>query len=630
LPKIAAVGDMRKFLFLILFISAFGFLFYFSIQEAWAADVIVQSQVANGNDDAWEDYDNALGGGYGSMYVTSSEIRLKYYTFPEPDEAYLGGFRWVFSSPIPKDATINTAYASFYIFSTTYDDAKVELSFQDSSNPPTFQAVAYDISDRSVTSANVDWDDGSLGTGWKDTPSLVIPLQELVNKYDISALVLLTDQYVNSQWELRITSYNGNPTYAARLYVNYTPPAPPATLPAVTTDIATVDLSTNQATLNGTVTNTGGENCDKRGFVYGATSISTNPGNVAPGSSGYSNYVEDSGSYGTGSFTKVQSLTVGSVMYYRVYAHNSAGYSYGEEKRVVAYQESGSEESFSISIIIDQLCDPKEDFTGECQSLVLYGDQSYLNVKWDAHYKDNVEREIGVECYLNCPSPSDDIKTNCAAYENLTNYCSYKSLTGYGFCTIVDPGYLFKGQINNVTCSFYDPSNPDIQYSPYPNRTFKPIDFDVYSVFGGSLTVGEPFVLPANVRNFGLFAGNFTSNISALVKPHLIYIENPITMIENLKYNDIVEIYSKVTFLSAEKINLKVLVKSNLDRTTCSGSGDCGYLGSGAECIGSACWKRTTVEINPRMSSLPEFNWTGLLQIIIISTVVVFFSKRKS
>jgi hypothetical protein len=583
-----------------------------AIYNLTTTGIVIQSQVASSSDDAYEDAYNNI------VYPTSAQIRMKYYLTPEPDEDYEAGFRWVVT--IPKDSTINTAYASFYIPSTSYDDASgIRLAFQKNGNPPSFSSGL--ISTRPLTSSmSVSWSN-SLGTGWITTPSLAGSLQEVVNLYDVTALVLITHWNANSgNWELGVNSYDydGAHTYAPKLYVDYTPPAPPPALPTVTTDIATINLSTNQATLNGTVTATGGENPDHR-YIYWDTDASGEP---------YANYV-DLGAGGTGGFSTTITLTPGITYYYQARAHNSAGDGKGNERGVVTYQASGFEQSFLTSILYP-LCKPNDDFTGTCQNLALYGDLSYLNVKWNASYLNNVEREIGIECYLNCPNPGDNITKNCAAYENLTNYCSYKSLTGYGFCTIVKPGYLFKGQINNVTCSFYDPANPTVNYLPYPNRTFKPINFDVYSALNGSVTVGKPFALPVNVRNLGLFAGNFTSNTSALVKPQLISIENPIGLIENLKYNNIGEIYSKVTFLSAEKINFKVLVKSNIDPSTCSISADCSYLGSDAECIASKCWKRITVEINSGMSSLPEFNWTGLLQIIILSTVVVFFSKRKS
>jgi len=72
-------------------------------------------------------------------------------------------------------------------------------------------------------------------------------------------------------------------------------------------------------------------NCDKRGFVYGKSSQS-DPGDTAPGASGYDDYVEEEGDFGTGSFeltlTALDELTT---YYFRAYAHNPYGYAYGGE-----------------------------------------------------------------------------------------------------------------------------------------------------------------------------------------------------------------------------------------------------------------------------------------------------------
>lgn len=105
---------------------------------------------------------------------------------------------------------------------------------------------------------------------------------------------------------------------------------PPVSLPTVTTQAVT-GIAEETATGNGNITNTGGENNDKRGFVYDTSSQSL-PGDVAPGSSGYGSFVEDSGSYGTGAFTKtLTDLFAGQTYYVRAYSHNSEGYSYGGE-----------------------------------------------------------------------------------------------------------------------------------------------------------------------------------------------------------------------------------------------------------------------------------------------------------
>ena len=101
-------------------------------------------------------------------------------------------------------------------------------------------------------------------------------------------------------------------------------------LPTVTTQAAS-SVAEETATGNGNITATGGENCDTHGIVY-STSTHGAPGNVAPASSGYESVASSSGSYGTGAFTdSLTSLAPATQYYARAYAHNSAGYAYGDE-----------------------------------------------------------------------------------------------------------------------------------------------------------------------------------------------------------------------------------------------------------------------------------------------------------
>lgn len=107
------------------------------------------------------------------------------------------------------------------------------------------------------------------------------------------------------------------------------------TAPTVSTQ-AFSDIQKITAAGNGNITNTGGENCDKRGIVYGTTSHG-DPGNVAPGASGYDAFEEETNSFGTGAFTlSLTGLIPGQTYYGRAYGHNSAGYSYGGEEVFVA------------------------------------------------------------------------------------------------------------------------------------------------------------------------------------------------------------------------------------------------------------------------------------------------------
>ncbi|GAJ16043.1 unnamed protein product, partial [marine sediment metagenome] len=111
--------------------------------------------------------------------------------------------------------------------------------------------------------------------------------------------------------------------YKPKLVVTYTV----VTAPTVTAQAAT-DKEDTTATTNGNITNNGGEDCDKRGVVYD-TETHVDPGNVAPGASGYASFAEDAGTYGTGPFTKaISELPPGTTIYYRMYAHNSKGYDY--------------------------------------------------------------------------------------------------------------------------------------------------------------------------------------------------------------------------------------------------------------------------------------------------------------
>jgi len=78
---------------------------------------------------------------------------------------------------------------------------------------------------------------------------------------------------------------------------------------------------TTHATLNGTITATGGENCTQRGFEWGYSTGS------------YPNSWTESGSFGAVAFNHpVTGLTNAATVFYRAKAYNSAGWGYGGEQ----------------------------------------------------------------------------------------------------------------------------------------------------------------------------------------------------------------------------------------------------------------------------------------------------------
>jgi hypothetical protein len=91
--------------------------------------------------------------------------------------------------------------------------------------------------------------------------------------------------------------------------------------PTVTTQAAT-GICEGVGTLHGTITDTGGENCDERGFEWGL--VSGGP---------YPNSWTEAGSFGAGAFSHAfTDFPTGTKIYYRAKAHNSGGWSYGSEK----------------------------------------------------------------------------------------------------------------------------------------------------------------------------------------------------------------------------------------------------------------------------------------------------------
>ena len=125
---------------------------------------------------------------------------------------------------------------------------------------------------------------------------------------------------------VRFRIYNGN-TAARHVYIYEVdfweiPTVPPT----VQTNDAT-DVEYHQATLNGNITDDGGESADERGFDWGEQ----------PGA--YIDGWTEQGAFGTGAFShQITGLDPDKTYYFRAKAHNSAGWAYGEEKSFTTQQ----------------------------------------------------------------------------------------------------------------------------------------------------------------------------------------------------------------------------------------------------------------------------------------------------
>jgi hypothetical protein len=93
-----------------------------------------------------------------------------------------------------------------------------------------------------------------------------------------------------------------------------------ASTPTVTTEAAS-SIGQTSATFNGTITDTGGENADVRGFAWGTASTLSGEDTAT---------TTQNGSFPAESFTESgQTLVCNTTYYARAYAHNSGGYGYG-------------------------------------------------------------------------------------------------------------------------------------------------------------------------------------------------------------------------------------------------------------------------------------------------------------
>jgi len=228
---------------------------------------------------------------------------------------------------IPKGSTINSVNFHVYCTGRYGSGVKKSILYGDKDLDASLPTSLYDFRAKVATDAFYDFDLFNIEkVGDTQDISITNVVKEIVEDPDwesgnnIGLILAEFDSDFNS-----CVSFGelGN----SYIEINYTPPI---TRPTVTTQNAT-NITSSRARLNGTITDTGGENCTRRGFVLD-TSSHGDPGNVAPSSSGYSDWWYEDGSYGTGSYyINVAGLSRKTTYYVRAFAKNSKGYDYGNE-----------------------------------------------------------------------------------------------------------------------------------------------------------------------------------------------------------------------------------------------------------------------------------------------------------
>jgi hypothetical protein len=188
-----------------------------------------------------------------------------------------------------------------------------------------------DVTALPTTSASVSWSSGTVSSNTRITSGdIKTVIQEIVDRGGFvsgNAISLIIKGRDGSNYNLFGWSYDTSATAADDpiLTINFTIPPPDAT----TQDAS--DLAQTGATGNGTITDLKGVDGTNRGFVWGETSLG-DPGDVAPGSTSYDDFVTESGTFIEEAFTgDIDGLTESTDYFYRAYVETAEGFGYGNE-----------------------------------------------------------------------------------------------------------------------------------------------------------------------------------------------------------------------------------------------------------------------------------------------------------
>lgn len=139
------------------------------------------------------------------------------------------GARWQ-GVTIPDGATITAAWVELSVANAALDEPQHTIYFENADAPAAFTSTTNDLSSRTRTTASVSWDNANLGasTGveaYFASPSLVSIIQELMAARSYAsgrAMVCLIQGGADALRDLTCTFYDGNPSWAPKLHIEYT------------------------------------------------------------------------------------------------------------------------------------------------------------------------------------------------------------------------------------------------------------------------------------------------------------------------------------------------------------------------------------------------------------------------
>lgn len=174
-------------------------------------DPTLDLQLGHNLDDIQEQESNGAMSDSSANYLSSST---------SSNARFWIGLRWVSGSLPLQGDTIDVAYAELFVYGN--DDPNGNMHFQKAASPVRFTTTNYDLTGRARTTASTSWVQDNIGTGWQQTPSLVTPLQEVIDSYSPTALVWVGRPNQDTTKNLGIRTHNYWDEYAAKLHIEWT------------------------------------------------------------------------------------------------------------------------------------------------------------------------------------------------------------------------------------------------------------------------------------------------------------------------------------------------------------------------------------------------------------------------
>lgn len=180
---------------------------------------VVDKQVAASFDDAFQIEQS------GAMYRTHAYVEIKAST--SASGRNWAGLRWT-GCNIEQGMAIDVCYIEVYVYYSLYDDVGGHLHFEKGGNPVTFSSDAFDITNRTRTTASEYWSASGLVTDWRQSPSLVVPLQEVVDAFTATDIVLIGRPADTIEKRFWFYSWNHDDnSWGAKLHIEYSAAAGP-------------------------------------------------------------------------------------------------------------------------------------------------------------------------------------------------------------------------------------------------------------------------------------------------------------------------------------------------------------------------------------------------------------------